>query len=406
MVDKLCHRTYCSGCSNCAQVCPVRAISMVEDNLGFWYPQINESVCINCGLCFKSCPVNREYLLPGMPCLYAAYDKDESNRRLSSSGGIFYKIAHSGQFDNIWGARFNNQFMVEHDYVKKGEDCRIFSGSKYVQSKISNAYTIIGQQLQSGEKVLFTGTGCQVAGLLSYLETRKIPREHLVTMDIICHGVPAPAMWSAYLESLQKKYGGVAAQVNFRNKDAGWKNYALVIQFAHGGAAGNTPATKDRKSSKEKIGYQYKRIFREDLYMQGFLQDLFLRESCYHCHFKGIHRKSDLTIGDFLRIEQSIDNKEFDNGVSMVLVNTDYGKRIWESVQNDMIFLPLHPVYVQKHNRFALESARQPEQRHLFEKAQTSNEMICLLRKSTNRGIFHQIKQMFPNGLIKVVKSI
>lgn len=181
----------CCGCSACVQKCPKQCISLKEDNEGFLYPEVDKSMCINCGLCEKVCPVLHQGESRKPLKVYAAKNQDEEIRRQSSSGGIFTLLAEKTIQDGgvVFGARFDEHWEVKHDYTETIEGLAAFRGSKYVQSRMEDNYRKAEMFLKQGRKVLFSGTPCQVAGLKRFL--RKY-YGNLLTIDMVCHGVPSP----------------------------------------------------------------------------------------------------------------------------------------------------------------------------------------------------------------------
>lgn len=191
-------KSKCTGCSACVQRCPKQCISFEEDSEGFYYPQVNLSLCINCGLCEKVCPVLQQDKPRNPVIVYAAKNSNLSTRLASSSGGIFALLAETILRQNgvVFGARFDNEWNVIHDYTESLDGLSVFLGSKYVQSKIGNTYKYAERFLKEGRKVLFSGTPCQIVGLKKYL--RK-DYDTLLTVDFVCHGVPSPMIWRDYL---------------------------------------------------------------------------------------------------------------------------------------------------------------------------------------------------------------
>ena len=186
----------CCGCESCVQVCPKHCIKFVKDRQGFGYPKVIESKCIHCGLCEKSCPILNasNKVLPSDVPLFAAYNDDDRERATSSSGGIFkqladYVIAQKGV---VFGAAFDEEWNVIHDYAESANDIERLKRSKYVQSSIKDSYKNVKSFLQDARLVLFVGTPCQIAGLKAFL---KKDYENLLTVDVVCHGVPSPLVW-------------------------------------------------------------------------------------------------------------------------------------------------------------------------------------------------------------------
>jgi coenzyme F420-reducing hydrogenase beta subunit len=205
----------CVGCNACEQCCSSQSITMQEDIEGFLYPYVNTETCTNCRLCEKVCPViNQKDQSKPLIC-YAAKNKDEEIRLESSSGGVFTLLAEKVIREGgvVFGARFNESWEVVHDYAETIERLSVFRGSKYVQSRIGKTYIHVKQFLKKGRFVLFSGTPCQIAGLRLFLGREY---DNLLTVDVVCHGVPSPKIWNMYLNQIidnqmldnAKKWGG------------------------------------------------------------------------------------------------------------------------------------------------------------------------------------------------------
>ncbi len=316
----------CTGCTACVSICPVGCISMLADTKGFLHPQIDTAKCINCGLCEKICPitVTKEQNDTSLPLAYAAKINDDEIREKSSSGGIFTAVAEQ-IIENegiVYGAAFAKDFSVKHISVKGKKDLDLLRRSKYVQSDLNNCFTEIKEHLEKGEAVLFTGTPCQVTGLLSYL---KKPYDNLTTLDFVCHGVPSPMVWKAYLDYQQKKYNSKITKLNFRDKSKGWKKSSIRLDFENGDT--------------------YSKPFGEDPFMKAFLANLILRSSCYHCQNKSLHHNSDLTIADYWGIDKIDAAIDDDKGLSLILAQTERGSKILDSINHK---ITLHTTDISK----------------------------------------------------------
>ena len=242
---------------------------------------------------------------------FIGYNKNEEIREKSSSGGIFSLAAEwiIEQNGVVFGAAFDENFEVCHIAAENEEELSKLRGSKYVQSRLGDAYPKVQQCLENNRKVLFTGTGCQIAGLKKYLNKDY---ENLYTVDLLCHGVPSPKIWKMYLEEKKKQYNAPIQKIEFRNKESGWKNYSVNIEFAD--------------------NQRYCIKFYEDKFMQMFLGNIDLRPSCHNCRFKGFPRISDMTIGDSWGIENYMPDMDDDRGTSVIIVNSLKGKQMLEAV--------------------------------------------------------------------------
>ncbi len=294
----------CCGCSACVERCPKSCISFDEDKEGFRYPEVDVSRCIECGLCEKVCPVINENGPNEIKTVTAAWIKNETIRKDSSSGGVFTAIAADvlNKGGVVFGARYDERYEVCHSYVEMVDQLALFRGSKYMQSRIGNSYLKAEQFLKQGREVLFTGTPCQIAGLKLFL--RK-DYENLYTVDIICHGVPSPKVWRKYLDKIvEKDFGGISPEkltdVNFRFKDPSWTDYKLKI------------STEQHDVIESKSANPYN---------QAFNMNVTLRPICYSCPFKDGKSGSDITIADFWGIQKVDSSMNDDRGTSMVIMH-------------------------------------------------------------------------------------
>lgn len=338
-------KSKCCGCCACASSCPKQCISMVSDGEGFWYPQVQEADCIGCGLCEKVCPVLHDRGTDNAPMAYAAYHRDVEIRMESSSGGVFTLFAELvlRRGGVVFGARFDERFQVVHDYTETVEGLSRFRGSKYLQSRIGSAYNRAREFLMQGRTVLFSGTPCQIAGLRAFLGKEY---DNLYCLDIICHGVPSPKVWERYLDQQEYRAASKAQSVSFRSKAEGWKRYCMTIAF----------------ENKE----VYCRPFSEDAFMRAFLRDLCLRPSCYDCAFKKLNRESDATLADFWGIESVAPEMNDDKGTSLLIINSEKGKRMLESVAETLVLQPVELEKAISGNPAMLRSARPNAKRSAF----------------------------------------
>lgn len=344
----------CVGCSSCLQKCPVSCITMTSDTQGFQYPQVDRHRCIDCGLCEKVCPV----INAGSSCksnqVYAAWNTDDKVRISSSSGGVFYSLAknvieHGGV---VFGVRFNDKWEVIHDYVEDVDKIHIFQGSKYVQSQIGNCFILVKQFLKSGRQVLFSGTPCQVAGLKLFLNEKW--ESKLITVDFICHGVPSPKVWDSYLKYVigsELDYSTASrtiSNISFRDKRNGWIKYGLSITKICKMAQSRFSRQIENESESE-IFYEYAC---SNVFMQCFLRNFTIRQSCFKCPAKRGRSNSDITLADFWDVQKYYPELYSHKGVSLLLVNSAKGNMLLEStgitmveVDNDVIS-KINPSYI------------------------------------------------------------
>lgn len=304
-------KSQCCGCESCRNICPKQCIFMKEDNEGFLYPEVNSTDCINCGLCEKVCPVLHPSKERIPVAVYAVKHYDDNIRLASSSGGVFTFIAEKviDEGGVVFGARFNEQWVVIHDYVDTKEKLSHFRGSKYVQSWMGDTYKQVLSFLQSGRKVLFTGTSCQIAGLKLFLRREY---DNLLTVDVICHGVPSPKVWKQYLSEITSTDSMPITNITFRNKQNGWHNYFLSVKSGEKELSNISTYT--------------------EIYSHLFLTDLMLRPSCYSCPAKSGKSCSDITLGDFWGIEKIFPEFDDNKGCSVALLYNSNVKSFLEGM--------------------------------------------------------------------------
>jgi len=304
----------CCGCTSCEQICPTHCITMQEDKEGFLYPVTNEQNCINCGRCESACPVLHPYLpATNKPDAFACKTTDELLRAQSSSGGIFSVLASQiiSLGGIVFGACFMPDWSVTHITAETNEELALLRGSKYVQSNLLNTFTKIRNILKSNRPVLFSGTPCQVAGLNHFLKKKY---DNLYTIDIVCHSIPSPKVWKMYLSQIvdntQIRY------ITFRNKSEGWNNYGLLIK-------GHKHIIESGSNST-------------NLYMRGFLENLYVRPSCYACPARNYTSGSDIMLADCWGLDKYHPNLDDNKGMSQVLIITEKGQSLFNKCRAEI----------------------------------------------------------------------
>ena len=332
----------------------------------------------------KVCPIFHKRDDKNNPHAYASYNKNEKIRMDSSSGGLFTLIAEE-IIDNdgvVFGAKFDHKFYVVHDYTDKKEGLGEFRGSKYVQSKLGDAYKNVKKFLTQGKKVLFTGTPCQIGGLKSYLQRDY---ENLFCIDIICHGVPSPKVWEKYILFQEKHYNSSIREINFRRKNQSWKKYSMSLLFNN-----NT---------------EYLCNHRDDLYMRSFLKDICLRPSCYACNYKSIHRESDITLADFWGIQRILPELDDDKGISLIFINSEKGQKLFNKIKDQVLY---HEVDIDKaifYNLSAIKSAKRNPKRDKFFEELDKIPFDKLVSKYCSENVLMKVKRK-GKTIIKKVKGI
>ena len=301
---------HCKGCGACVEICPQKAVMLKVGQDGFSYPYINEKLCNHCGKCSRICPDSALAPVREEKQIYGCKCRNEDIRSRSTSGGIFYLLAEQIILRGgcVYGAILNQENEVHHVCAQSIEQVLPMQGAKYVESKLGNCYAQIREQLSEGP-VLFTGTPCQVAGL------KALAGDHpnLYTVDIVCHGVASPKVFSKYMRWLEKK--GTVSGFRFRSKATGW--HTSSVSYVQGGTEhlermGQNPYTK--------------------LYFRGLIS----RNSCHSCQYTSFHRCSDMTIGDYWGIEKV--NPEFDDnrGTSLVILHSRKGQEMFEQIRENV----------------------------------------------------------------------
>lgn len=308
--------TSCTGCMMCGDVCPKKAISFIMRD-GFWFPKIDENLCINCGLCSRKCPgMHEASKYQGPVSCYGAKSKIENIRWHSTSGGFFSELAFSFIQDGGYcvGAKYTTNNEIIHSVENDMMGIELLRQSKYAQSKTAGIYSQVKSLLRDNKKVLFCGTACQVEALKSFLG-----KDYgcLLTMDFVCLGICSPLVYRKYLDMMESKYKSKITRVWFKNKFAGWRNIGVRLDFAN------------KKT--------YFRIGNRDLFMIAFVGDsIAMRKCCETCKFRKIPHNSDFTVADFWGIENVNPNIDDNKGLSAVFVNTTKGQNWFDRISDKL----------------------------------------------------------------------
>lgn len=353
----------CCGCYGCVNICPKKCISMKYDNEGFAYPVVDKEKCVNCGLCEKACPTFKnlnleKYNYEG----YVCYNTNEEARKSSSSGGIFILLCEEviNKKGVVFGASFDENFIVKHSYAETLEGCEKFKGSKYVQSQIGDTYKQAKKFLEEGRIVLFSGTQCQIKGLNLFLNKKY---ENLLAVDIICHGVPSPMVFEKYKEILKNKYNSNINNISFRDKRIGWRKFSFTATFDN-----NEFYTKDLK---------------EDPYLKGFLKNLYLRPSCYECKSKNFSNGADISLADYWGVYDKHPDFFDDKGSSLLLINSKKGKAMLEEISNKIKYKETDLDFAISRNKCIIQPTFKTDKREKFFEKIDKKEMISVIEKLT-----------------------
>lgn len=320
----LCEADRCTACSACYSVCPKGAITMCEDARGELHPAVDAGTCVGCGLCERTCPETGVATVgrSGKPAVYCCWLKDGAMRRESTSGGAAYAISATviERGGRVWGAAYDENMSVRYTEADTLEALGRIQKSKYVQSYVGDAFKTIKRELDRGDLVLFAGTGCHVKGLRAYL--RK-DYENLITVDIVCHGVPGQGVFMKYKDWLESRYHDklVDYQPRYKRPDGKEAGYASAAVF------------------KERGLVMLERL--DNAYFTGFQRNLFLRPNCFNCQANGEERFSDITVADFWglgRLKPFEDYKQRALGISMLALNNEKARNLFNGFSTRLVY--------------------------------------------------------------------
>lgn len=371
----------CCGCGACLNICPKDAITMLEDEAGFIFPNVDTGLCVDCGMCKSVCVFNIEHNGENEePQVYAGVISDRETLKKSSSGGVFSALANAVFKENgaVFGAAWNKDFSLSHTAAKNSAELEKLRGSKYVQSNIGTTFREAKKLLDDGKTVCFSGTPCQISGLRSYL---KKDYENLLTIDIICHGVPSVKMLSDDLLYVCGEKSGEISDIRFRDKAYGWGTKGSI-----------TAADKKIRYNAGTSPYYF-----------YFLKGEVYRESCYNCRFPAENRQGDITLGDYWGIKTELIKKlgdiDPDLGISCVLVNTETGKKWLQKAKKSLCLTPSDRKSVEKRNgQLVSHSTPLPEHKELLEgyKANGFTAFRNGYKKHTKDHIVRSVKNLIP----------
>ena len=347
---------------------------------GFLYPSVEQDNCINCGICEKVCPVLSKVETHSKMKAFAMKNKKASERTKSASGGIFPIIAQLVVKKNgvVFGAAYNQEFEVRHIKVEKTKDIDRLQSAKYTQSMIENIFVEVEKALLENRWVVFSGTPCQCTGLKAYL---KKEYDKLIIVDLICHGVPSPKVWKAYVKwrCNQENNGNLPEQINMRSKYSGWSKYGYSTEFNYGnGKISRIPN-------------------REDPFMKAFIGNICLRKSCSRCQEKGVVRCSDFTLGDYWGVWNQ--HPEFDDnkGTSIVFTHSEKAIEILNEIKPQVECTEVDIEEAIKENPSMIASSKEHPKRSQFLKEISEDNFKKIVDKyfpqATECGLFKRIKR-------------
>lgn len=306
----------CCGCKACGDVCSKKAITFITDVEGFWYPEVNNDLCVECGLCEKVCPLlnpdfsslgnstNPDAYILQAPCL---------DDRLQSASGAAYTLLARVIFDQggyVAGHIWNNKSNVVGYVSGNPDDLSILRGTKYLQSDVEGMYISVRGLLNDGKLVLFSGCPCQNAAMRRFL--RK-DYDNLIMTDFTCMGIDTPFAFAKYIESLENKFHSKITYFKAKSKEVGWRHLTNKAIF---------------ESGKTYFGINHK-----DANLKATFLNVLVRPSCYECKFKGLPRVSDITIGDYWRNRNDYDSLDDNTGTSYTIIHNNKACVLFEKVK-------------------------------------------------------------------------
>ena len=309
MIEKMLYSEQCTGCKMCSQVCPVSAISFVEDGAGFWYPKVNEERCIQCGLCEKKCPaLHPVKSVKNQPEVYAAWAKDKKIRLNSTSGGVCHELSRCviKEGGYVAGVVYAQDFKSAHYILINDEDgLKKITQTKYFQADADGIYGKVKEKLEEGKTVLFVGTPCYNAALQSYLGKEY---EKLIQCEFVCRGNPSPKVHRLHIEYQEQVHGSKIVCAHSKNKRKGWSCFGTYFRFENGREF-------------------YKDRYHNPMTIMFIGKNMNTRDCCFSCQYRTVPRVADITVGDFWGIT-GVNKEDYFNGVSLLMVNSLKGKQL------------------------------------------------------------------------------
>lgn len=394
------NKSDCCGCGACANICPKGAIAMQEDEFGYVYPVIDDEKCVKCGLCKKVCQYKDGGDYYEVRKAYAAAIKNSEEIMVVASGGIFTTLAKQVLSENgvVFGVAMENiegQLTPRHIDIQDEKDLYKLQGSKYVQSDTGNSYKKVKEYLLEGRNVLFSGTPCQITGLKAYLGKEY---SNLLTVDVICHGVPSARMFQDYIINLEKKLGGKIYSYKFRDKSKGQGMNAQILY--------------KKGNNEEKVKYIDGYL---TSYFYMFLQSIIYRENCYSCPYARAERVSDITAGDFWGVyqvhaeEMNKSNMSNLKGVSCMLLNTEKGLQYFDKIQDKLDYFESTVEKVAKNNKQLREPSKYVSEREnvlqIYREQGYYGVEQYFPKIIGNRKYFYILKNLAPKGLKRRIKQ-
>lgn len=365
----------------------------MKDSEGFFYPEIDEAICVSCGKCYKVCPELNQSYNEQAQTVDAAYAQSNADRQKGSSGGTFgllasYVISKGG---NVYGAAFDDNLRLVHRCATTIEELQPLLRSKYVQSDTTGCYRQIISDVKNGVMTLFSGTPCQCNAIINAVGKNN---DNLITVEVVCHGVPSQDLFDRTIKWMEDKNNCRIASFSFRSKYKG----AL-----HPQAFSYECDSNGRSRRIDGLHYQNPFYF-------GFQKYITLRPSCYKCKWARPERTADITLGDFWGIEKYNEGLNAKAGVSEIIINTEKGKHIANELYNSgFVWHETLPIEAAIENNGCLKSPTKlkPERKQLFEALMSESFDVVVNRhlKSKRQWVFDLYYGM-PKFLRLIVRKI
>ncbi|MCD7903556.1 MAG: Coenzyme F420 hydrogenase/dehydrogenase, beta subunit C-terminal domain [Oscillospiraceae bacterium] len=318
--------------------------------------------------------------------VYACYNRNDDIRSKSSSGGIYYLLAREVLCNGgvVFAACYDG-LDVTHKRIDDENALLDSLGSKYMPSELADTFTAVKNELINGRTVLFTGIPCQCGGLLSYMKNCNTDCTNLITVDVICHGVPSKKAWNSYCDSLSAT-GFNMLSVNMRDKSSGWKSYSWRLTDTKG-------TSRTQRNA-------------DNPYMKGFISDIYLHPSCSNCRFKGIERNTDITLGDYWEVNKVQPDVDDDKGTSLVIVHSAAGQELFDAVSESVVRTSALVEEAVKHNPSVVTSSVVSDKRTDFFRRLAEGEDFCdIVEELTKKPVSVQMKRKAKSMIKKIVRG-
>lgn len=306
------------------------------------------------------------------PYVYGVKNKDEEIRAASRSGGAFSALSNYvlDKGGVVYGCAMIDPYKASHIRAETYEDRDRMRGSKYIQSDLKDTFNSVKSDLEKSRLVLFSGTSCQVGALRALVGDNQ----NIIYVDIVCHGVPSQKIWEDYIKWLEQKGDYTCCSADFRDKTKfGWAAHVETLTF--------------KKADGRKFTVS------NDIFSRLFYSHNILRPACHLCPYKQIKHPGDITLADFWAIKRIKPEVNDNKGLSLVLINTDLGKEVFESV-NEQLEVFSSKIEEAMQTSF-IRPFPMPASRELFWKEYASKGFGYIAKRYGT-----------VNGLVKIMKTI